>query len=113
MDHQKYYDIDKLREAKSLFSEKWATLYGTVEHVHNLSDKIGSPGSVSNLPLDIVKMFDALDALPSALSSLNTAYRECTGTNLLYKIDRFNLKGTQLVLAETMYVDMTNIIHED
>lgn len=112
MDHQKYYDIDNLRKAKSLLLKEWGELYSIVSRIHKLSDKIAGSG-FSTLPSDIVMLLDALDAMPSALSLLNTAYRERTGTNLLYKIDRFNLKGTQLVLAETMYVDMTNIIHED
>ena len=112
MDHQKYYDIDNLRKAKSLLLKEWGELYSIVSHIHKLSDKIAGSG-FSTLPSDIVMLLDALDAMPSALSLLNTAYRARTKANLLYKIDGFNLKVTQLDLAETMYVDMTNIIHED
>ena len=109
---QKYYDIDNLRKAKSLLLREWGELYSIVSRIHKLSDKIDGSG-FSTLPSDIVMLLDALDAMPSALSSLNTAYRARTKANLLYKIDGFNLKVTQLDLAETMYVDMTNIIHED
>ncbi|MGI6079645.1 MAG: hypothetical protein ACOYBV_01495 [Candidatus Avilachnospira sp.] len=112
MDHQKYYDIDNLRKAKSLLLKEWGELYSIVSRIHKLSDKIAGSG-FSTLPSDIVMLLDALDAMPSALSLLNTAYRARTKANLLYKIDGFNLKVTQLDLAETMYVDMTNIIHED
>ena len=58
-------------------------------------------------------LLDAMDAMPSALSSLNTAYRARTKANLLYKINGFNLKGTQLDLALSLYFDMDKIIHED
>ena len=112
MDHQKYYDIDNLRKAKSLLLKEWGELYSIVSRIHKLSDKIAGSG-FSTLPSDIVMLLDALDAMPSALSLLNTAYRARTKANLLYKIDGFNLKVTQLDLAETMYVDMTNISHED
>lgn len=112
MDHQKYYDINNLKEAKSLLLKEWIELYNLVSHINNLSKKIGSPNSVSSLPSDIVTLFDALDAMPSALSSLNTAYRARTKANLLHRIDRFNLKGTQLVLARCLYIDMEKIIRE-
>ncbi len=111
MDHQKYYDIDNLRKAKSLLLKEWGELYSIVSRIHKLSDKIAGSG-FSTLPSDIVMLLDALDAMPSALSSLNTAYRARTKANLLHRIDRFNLKGTQLVLARCLYIDMEKIIRE-
>ena len=112
MDNQKYYDVGKLKEARFLLFKEWVDLYNLVSLINRLSNKIAGSG-FSTLPSDIVMLLDALDAMPSALSLLNTAYRARTKANLLYKIDGFNLKVTQLDLAETMYVDMTNIIHED
>ena len=109
---QKYYDIDNLKEAKSLLPKEWSELYNLVSRINRLSTNFSSPGSISALPADIVMLFDALDAMPSALSSLNTAYRARTKANLLHRIDRFNLKGTQLVLARCLYIDMEKIIRE-
>ena len=112
MDNQKYYDVGKLKEARFLLFKEWVDLYNLVSLINRLSNKIGNSGSVSTLPSDIVALFDALDALPSALSSLNAEYRARTKANLLHRIDRFNLKGTQLVLARCLYIDMEKIIRE-